>query len=339
MTLSIGPNHPGGVSSPAAVPHVVVITTGGTVASSQTSAGAVPTLRGAQLVSRLDVDVGVRIVDVMAVDSSALQVVDQFRIVDAVLTALLDDAVVGVVVTHGTDTMEESAFLVDLYLTDDRPVVFTGAQFTDDSPQPDGPANLALALSTVADPTAAGGVWVAMGGVVLPARGLFKRSTSDVRAFDVVHHALARPRVGRKDTARIARVDLLALYPGVSPGLIAASVAQNAGGLVLAATGSGNTHPDITAEVALAVAHGTVVIVTTRVPYGEVVPTYGGGGGAVDLVRAGAVVSAWLRAPQARMALVALLSHGATPDDVAQFFARSGPVEHRGTEEVRQLQR
>ena len=69
-------------------------------------------------------------------------------------------------------------------------------------------------------------------------------------------------------------------------------------------------HPDITAEVALAVQRGVTVVVTSRVPYGEVTATYGGGGGAVDLRRAGAIVSPWLRAPQARMALIALLTSG-----------------------------
>lgn len=327
------------MSTPAAVPHVVVITTGGTVASSQTSSGAVPTRDGAHLVGRLDVDVEVRIIDLMSVDSSALRISDQFRIVDAVLAALDDAAVPGVVVTHGTDTMEESAFLVDLYLTDDRPVIFTGAQFTDDHPRSDGPANLTLALSAAGSRATGPGVRIALGGTLLPARGAFKLSTSDVRGFDVVHPTLGRPRVGRDRAARIPRVDLLALYPGVSPGLIAASVAQNAGGIVLAATGSGNTHPDITAEVALATQHGTTVVVTTRVPYGEVLPTYGGGGGAVDLVRAGAIVSGWLRAPQARMALVALLSRGAQADEIADFFARSGPAQHDRTEVVSQLER
>ena len=118
------------------------------------------------------------------------------------------------------------------------------------------------------------------------------------------HDTLAIP------AGRSARVDTIALYPGVSPGTIAAAVAQNAAGIVLSATGSGNTHPDITAQVSLAVQQGVTVVVSTRVPYGEVAARYGGGGGAVDLVAAGALVSAWLRAPQARMALIALLTAG-----------------------------
>ena len=89
----------------------------------------------------------------------------------------------------------------------------------------------------------------------------------------------------------------------------------------MAATGSGNSQPDITAEVSLAVQHGVVVVITSRVPYGEVRPTYGGGGGGVDLERAGAVVSPWLRAPQARMALVALLTAGEPASGIVEFFS------------------
>ena len=150
--------------------------------------------------------------------------------------------------------------------------------------------------------------------------------TEALAAYDVVHPALGRPLVDLPIPAgRSARVDTIALYPGVSPGTIAAAVAQNAAGIVLSATGSGNTHPDITAQVSLAVQQGVTVVVSTRVPYGEVAARYGGGGGAVDLVAAGALVSAWLRAPQARMALIALLTAGATRDDVASFLASSGP--------------
>ncbi|SDU40823.1 asparaginase [Gordonia westfalica] len=310
----------------------VLITTGGTIAAHTTTDGAVPALGADDLLAASNTgaaDAGpgaVRTVDLMSVDSSAMTVAEQFAVVRAVAEALADPATAGVVVTHGTDTMEETAFLVDLYLTDDRPVVFTGAQLPADSPDADGPRNLAAALATVGDPASGGrGVLVVAGGRVLPARGVFKVSTTDAAAFDSVGTDLPRPVLTDGiPLGRTARVDTFALYPGVSPGLIAAAVAQNAAGIVLAATGSGNTHPDITAEVALAVAHGVTVVVASRVPYGEVSATYGGGGGAVDLHRAGAIVSPWLRAPQARMALIALLTAKSDPETIAEFFAASG---------------
>ena len=306
----------------------VLISTGGTIAARTTADGAVPALAPGDLLSATGGEAPsgpVRIVDLMSVDSSAMTVADQFAVVRAIAEALADPTVAGVVVTHGTDTMEETAFLADLYCTDDRPVVFTGAQLPADHPDADGPSNLAAALATVHDPAARGrGVLGVAGGRTLPARGLFKVSTVDPLAFDSVRTDLPRPVLDEIPVGRTARVDMFALYPGVSPGLIAAAVAQNAAGIVLAATGSGNTHPDIVAEVSLAVTHGVTVVVTSRVPYGEVTATYGGGGGAVDLSRAGAIVSPWLRAPQARMALIALLTARAEPETVAGFFHASG---------------
>ncbi|MCX2963896.1 asparaginase [Gordonia aquimaris] len=313
---------------------IVLISTGGTVSARTTADGAVPALSGHDLLGTADGDhlafdeVEVTTTDLMSVDSSAMSVADQFAIAATVRDALADPAVTGVVVTHGTDTMEESAYLVDLFHTDDRPVVFTGAQHTADSPTADGPRNIADAIRAVATADHRGrGVLVAMGGRIHSARGLFKSSTTALEAFDTVHDAIPRVvlDVAPPATGHV-RVDSFGLYPGVSPGLIAAAMSQHAAGIVLAGTGSGNTHPDITAEVSAAVREGIAVVVSTRVPFGRVVPTYGGGGGGVDLERAGAMVSRWLRPPQARIALVALLSTGATTEEVRGFFARIDPA-------------
>ncbi|MFW0787102.1 asparaginase [Gordonia sp. CPCC 206044] len=320
---------------PATDPHIVLISTGGTIAAHSTADGTVPRLTAADLIGTGSLNTGSlstepRIigVDLMSVDSSAMSVADQFAIAAAVVDALTDPATIGVVVTHGTDTMEETSYLTDLFVADDRPVVFTGAQHPADSALSDGPANLAAALRLVTEPNSRGrGVLVAMAGEVRSARGIFKSSTTDLDAFDTVHGDLPRHTLDRPvPRGRPARVDALALYPGVSPGLIAAAVAQQSAGIVLAATGSGNAHPDITAEVIAAVRAGVVVVVTSRVPHGEVVPAYGGGGGAVDLERAGAIVSRWLRAPQARIAVSALLSTGASVHDVRAFFCDTTPT-------------
>ncbi|MCF8570759.1 asparaginase [Gordonia sp. HY002] len=307
---------------------VVMITTGGTAASRTTDDGAVPVLSALELLPDTADDVAVRPRELMTVDSSSMTVRQQFDVVRAIAEELSDPAVVGVVVTHGTDTLEETAYLADLFAADPRPVVFTGAQRPADHPDADGPANIAAAVALAADPSSRDrGVLVALGGTILSARGVFKTSTTDLRAFDTVHRGLPRPLIDGAVPARPARVDLLALYPGVSPGTIASAVEQRAAGIILSATGSGNTHPDITAQVNLAVQRDVPVVVSTRVPYGAVQPTYGGGGGGVDLLRAGAVFSPWLRAPQARMALIALLSAGADRDAITAFFAASSPAD------------
>ncbi|WP_132991542.1 asparaginase [Gordonia zhaorongruii] len=306
---------------------VVMITTGGTAASRTTDAGAVPVLSAADLVPKARPGVTVHPVELMSVDSSAMTLREQFSVVRSIAESFADPDVTGIVVTHGTDTLEETAFLADLFAADPRPVVFTGAQLPADHPESDGPANIAAAVDLAIDPASRGrGVLVAMGGRVLSARGVFKSSTTAAAAFDTVNADLPRPLVADAvPSGHPARVDLLSLYPGVSAGTIASAIEQRAAGIVLAATGSGNTHPDITAQVSLAAHRGIPVVVSTRVPYGFVKPTYGGGGGGVDLARAGAVFSPWLRAPQARVALIGLLSTGADRRSVVDFFAASSP--------------
>lgn len=318
-----------------AASRIVLLTTGGTVAATTTADGAVPALAAADLVPDLSAprtdplpDISVTATDLMSVDSSAMTATERFRIVGAIADALADPDVTGVVVTHGTDTMEETAYLADLFHTDDRPVVFTGAQFPADAPNADGPRNIEDALRVAADPSSRGkGTLVVLGGRMWSARGIFKVSTDNPIAFDTAHPDLPRPVIDA-DVTKVghARVDAFTLYPGVSPGIIAAAVSQNAAGIVLAATGSGNTHPDVTAQVANAVHDGVVVVVTSRVPYGPIVPTYGGGGGAVDLERAGAIISRWLRAPQARIALAVLLGAGYDAAQIAEFFHASDPT-------------
>ncbi|AYJ51130.1 asparaginase [Rhodococcus sp. P1Y] len=273
--------------------HIVLLTTGGTIASSRGSDGI--SRPGS---ARFDIADKVVTRELMSKDSSSFDFADMDAIVAAVFDALADPACSGVVVLHGTDTMEETALLVDLFHGDPRPVVFTGAQRTADHDAPDGPSNVAASLAAVSDPVNAGrGVLVAFGGKVLPARGLTKWHTSDLNAF----LSSGEPRVvlPRKNIAGV-RVDIVALYPGADAVAIDAYVAAGTQGIVLEATGSGNTNQQIVAAVKSC---GVPVVVTTRVPVGAIEPTYGGGGGGADLVDAGAVFSPLLRAGQARVLL------------------------------------
>lgn len=301
---------------------VSILTTGGTIASRRFADGTRPDVHGADLAAGAGSrESALRVREVLHVDSSALLPADQDAIRAAVAEELADPTISGVVVTHGTDTMEETAMLLDLMHTDPRPVIMTGAIRPADSPDADGPANLSDAIAAAADPQLRGrGVLIAMGGELVPARGASKFDSSLTAPFSAVPPGLARPIL---PVAAIAgtRVDLLALYPGVDPALLDWSADAGAAGLVLGATGSGNTHPDVVDAVARMIDRGVVVVVCSRVPRGQLVASYGGGGGAVDLVTQGAIMSAWLRAPQARITLQALLAGGAGRAGVAAFFA------------------
>ena len=290
---------------------VSLLTTGGTIASSRDEHGVSRPVAGVGI----DLD-GVRVREVMSKDSSALDFADLDTIRTAVVDALAEEGCVGVVVLHGTDTMEESALYVDLFHDDARPVVFTGAQRTADHPDPDGPGNIAAAVAAAHSEH---GVLIAFGGRLLHARGAIKKHTTELDAFRSA--ALPRPKPLQWKPVAQTRIDIVALYPGADGVQIDAARAAGASGIVLEALGSGNTNAGVVEAVTHAVDAGVHVVVTTRVPFGETSATYGGGGGGHDLVDAGAVFSRELRAGQARIQLAALLATGATDVTVHNSFA------------------
>jgi L-asparaginase len=167
------------------VARVHLLATGGTIASRRTDDGLSATTPAAELLAAAGPLPGLEVTvsDLTTVPSFALTGADVRGLLRAVRERLAD-GVDGVVVTHGTDTMEESAFLADLVHDDPRPVVFTGAQRPFDAPAPDGPANLADALRVAADPAARDlGALLAFDGLVFAARGVRKVETLRGAAF------------------------------------------------------------------------------------------------------------------------------------------------------------
>ncbi len=302
---------------------VAVIATGGTIASKRDESGAAkPSLSGENLISGLsDADVAVKPVELMAKDSSSLTIKDMQDISDAVGRELADPAVSGVVILHGTDAMEESALLVHLQHGLSKPVIFTGAQFTADHPQADGPGNLSAAIAAAADPSnTQKGVLLCFGGRLLPVWGLYKRSADERDAFDLSGQPGCLKSPGFSASVSHNRVDIVAIYPGCDAIHIDASLAAGAKGIVLSALGSGNANALVVDAVSRCASQGVPVVVSSRVPVGGLVAGYGGGGGGHDLGEAGAIHCRTLRAGQARILLAAMIASSKSRDEMVAAF-------------------
>jgi L-asparaginase len=240
----------------------------------------------------------------------------------------------GVVVTHGTDTLEETAFLCDLLYGGEAPVVFTGAIRPASNDGADGPANLLDAVAAAGSADAAGlGVLVAFGGELHAARTVRKTDSTGPAAFSSPGagplgyagegRARIERRVERRPALAVERLDsvvhVVSAGLGTDGALLDAALGAGADGLVVVALGAGHVAPPLLRALERA---GVPVVATVRPERGAIMhATYGFEGAEGDLRASGALCAAALSPAAARIKLMACLGAGLDHDAIAAAFA------------------
>lgn len=319
-----------------ALPRVLVVTTGGTIAGTRRPSGVVePGLGPAELLARIPAASYARC-DVdpwLEVPSSAIRFDDMLSLAARIGGALADPDLAGVVVTHGTATLEQTAYFLDVTLDTDRPVVLTGAMRNPTLPSDDGPLNLLNAIQVAACERSRDlGVLVVMNGAIHCARDVTKMSSANAAAFqspefgplgavDEDHvffarrpFARIRPVLPPAITARVERIPFAADSSDV---LLRAALDAESDGIVV---DSGRLSAAQVALLTRAMEGGTTVVVANPYVTGRLHrDTYKHDGAEAHLLSLGMIFSG-TSGLKARVKLTALLSAGLAREEVRALF-------------------
>lgn len=312
-------------------PVVVFIATGGTIAMKidPVKHAPVPAISGEDLlatVPEVSKYAQVEVNNVSNIPSDYMDPVRWTALTRDVQAALARPEVAGVIISHGTDTLEETAYWLDLTVDSPKPIVLIGAQRNASESDFDGPRNLLNAVRIAVDPQSKGkGAMLAMNNQINAAREVTKTHTSSVETFKsgdfgflgevdfdriVYWRAPLRRQHVAIRTDAMPYVEIVPMYGGADGFLVEAALEHGAKGLVIQGLGWGNVNKPMFAAIKKAVAKGVPVVITSRVPNGRVLPNYGWEGGGKTLVDAGAVMGDDLSPQKARILLMLLLQDG-----------------------------
>jgi L-asparaginase len=325
-------------------PVVCVVGTGGTIASKYDAAlgGHVSAASAQDLaaaIPELAEVAQIRSVEHSNINSALMDTATAFGLRDTLRRVLADPEIAGCVVTHGTATLEETAYLMDLTVGSDKPIVVTGAQRNADEKDADGPRNMLYATMIAAHPEARGrGVMVSLGGEIHAARDATKVNPEQLNAFGsrdggaigrvtrqgVTFFALPQRRLQFEIAAPRENVHIVTMGQGASDLLLRACVDARVDGIVVAATAAGNVNRPFYDGICNALDAGIPVVVGIRLPSGAPHPGKGYPGSFQSLIAKGAIASGYLGVLKARLLLMVALAHTTDRERLREIFAQAG---------------
>lgn len=302
---------------------VILFATGGTISMRQDAGlgGAVPRLTGEEILATVpgwDAFADVQVREFGRYPGPHMTIERMWELRAAILAAI-DEGAEGIVITHGTDTIEETIYLLDRSLPPDVPVVITGAMRNSSELSWDGPANLMAALLVAAAPDARGrGAMVAMDDRIVQGAEVVKTHTEEFGTFQspnwgpvgivdkgrVLFYRESRRKATLAPAEPLVPVDLVKIVAGADARLVEASLDSGAHAVVLEALGRGNVPPAVVPGVRRWTDAGKPVVVTSRSLRGRVLDSYAYAGGGHELREMGVIFGDHLTGQQARIELM-----------------------------------
>jgi L-asparaginase len=325
-------------------PRIALFFTGGTISMrvDPATGGAIPALTGEQilaLVPGLHDIADFDLTDFALLPGPHMTPPKMMQLARAVQTKLDDISIAGAVITHGTDTLEETAYLLDLVIASSKPVVFVGAMRNSSELSWDGPGNLRSAVRVAADVQAREcGVMVVMNDQLIAAAEAIKTHTESTDTFQsrdsgalgmvdkdriIVTRRLARREHIPADSIE-EQVDLIKLSAGSDGKFIDFAVQSGARGLIIEALGRGNVPVAALPAIQRAIEAGLPVVIASRCWRGRVLDTYGYEGAGKQLKRMGAMLSGLLPGHKARIKLMLLLGANCSLEKIRASFEQHG---------------
>ena len=319
---------------------ILIVFTGGTISMTidQETGGAVPSLNGEQILRRMD----------RSIQSCEIEVHEfgrypgphvtpsmMYGIATLVRDAVLRDDITGVIITHGTDTLEETAYFLDLSLDTEKPVILTGSMNHSDDPGWDGPTNIRDSIMTILSGQFKGlGVMVCLNGEINAANEVTKTHTQQRDTFMSFDFGpLGRIFEGRPVFLRrpflhehlglvppCEPVHILKCYAGMGITLFRTIVDHGVKGLVVEALGTGNVPPDAFDGIVEVLNAGIPVVLVSRCPRGAIDDVYGYYGAGKNLRKQGVVFTRYLNGQKARIKLMLALGRNLSETERTILF-------------------
>ncbi|QOY77513.1 asparaginase [Staphylococcus aureus] len=318
--------------------HLLVIHTGGTISMSQDQSNKVVTNDINPISMHQDVINQYAQIDELNpfnVPSPHMTIQHVKQLKDIILEAVTNKYYDGFVITHGTDTLEETAFLLDLILGIEQPVVITGAMRSSNEIGSDGLYNYISAIRVASDEKARHkGVMVVFNDEIHTARNVTKTHTSNTNTFQSPNHGplgvLTKDRVqfhhmpyrqqALENVNEKLNVPLVKAYMGMPGDIFSFYSREGIDGMVIEALGQGNIPPSALEGIQQLVSLNVPIVLVSRSFNGIVSPTYAYDGGGYQLAQQGFIFSNGLNGPKARLKLLVALSNNLDKAEIKSYF-------------------